>query len=97
MNLESNILMSSYLKSNFRQTSTHLIWVFLRLVGFNDCQVNNGGCSHLCLFRRVGVKCACPAGMELLADKKSCIGKCFYIYQHHVCHEDLSYLSGLHS
>ena len=79
MNLQSNILMSSNMNIDFRQTRVHLICVFLRLVGFNDCEVNNGGCSHLCLFRRVGVKCACPAGMELLADKKSCIGKHFQI------------------
>ncbi|KAL9955607.1 hypothetical protein ACROYT_G036952 [Oculina patagonica] len=40
--------------------------------GSNPCQRNNGGCSHLCLYRPSGVKCECPTGMELLADKKSC-------------------------
>ena len=46
--------------------------------GSNPCQKNNGGCSHLCLYRRRGVKCECPDGMEILADKKSCICKCTF-------------------
>ena len=25
-----------------------------------ECEVNNGGCSHLCLTTPVGKKCACP-------------------------------------
>ncbi|PFX32670.1 Low-density lipoprotein receptor-related protein 6 [Stylophora pistillata] len=40
--------------------------------GANPCQVNNGGCSYLCLFGPSGVKCECPTGMELLVDKKNC-------------------------
>ena len=43
--------------------------------GSNLCQHNNGGCSHLCLYRPSEVKCECPDGMELLADKKKCICK----------------------
>ena len=46
--------------------------------GSNPCQKNNGGCGHLCLYRRRGVKCECPDGMEILADKKSCICKCIF-------------------
>ncbi|XP_068671663.1 low-density lipoprotein receptor-related protein 6-like [Montipora foliosa] len=41
--------------------------------GSNPCQQDNGGCSHLCLYSPTGVKCECPDGMEILADKKSCI------------------------
>ncbi|KAL9955609.1 hypothetical protein ACROYT_G036957 [Oculina patagonica] len=41
--------------------------------GSNTCQRNNGECSHLCLFRPSGAKCECPTGMELLANKKTCI------------------------
>ncbi|XP_028413507.1 very low-density lipoprotein receptor-like isoform X2 [Dendronephthya gigantea] len=44
---------------------------------FNFCQDSNGGCSHLCLLsaqRRKSQRytCACPEGMFLLADNKSC-------------------------
>ena len=49
-------------------------------LGSNDCQRNNGNCSHLCLYRPLGVKCECPDGMELLADQKSCICKCFSVH-----------------
>lgn len=38
----------------------------------NMCQVNNGGCSHLCLRNRNGFKCACPTGNLMLADGKTC-------------------------
>ena len=42
--------------------------------GTNDCAGDeNGGCSHLCLQRPVGKICACPIGLELLADGKRCI------------------------
>lgn len=39
----------------------------------NMCQVNNGGCSHLCLRNSApGYACKCPTGMTLLADEKTC-------------------------
>nr|BAW33243.1 low density lipoprotein receptor-related protein 6 [Hemicentrotus pulcherrimus] len=42
-------------------------------LGTNSCGNNNGGCSHLCLYRPHGQICACPMGHELLADGKTCI------------------------
>jgi len=39
------------------------------------CHVNNGGCSHLCLLRAGGYSCACPTGIKLLEDKKTCADK----------------------
>lgn len=39
----------------------------------SNCQSNNGGCSHLCLYRPSRVQCACPAGMKLSTDKKTCM------------------------
>ncbi|KAJ7377405.1 hypothetical protein OS493_029303 [Desmophyllum pertusum] len=37
------------------------------------CRINNGGCSHLCLLAPGGkYKCACPNGVELEADNKTC-------------------------
>uniref|UniRef100_A0AAR2M3L2 EGF-like domain-containing protein n=1 Tax=Pygocentrus nattereri TaxID=42514 RepID=A0AAR2M3L2_PYGNA len=34
----------------------------------NECEVNNGGCSHICLDRPLGFVCDCPPGMRLLQD-----------------------------
>uniref|UniRef100_A0A665WA41 EGF-like domain-containing protein n=1 Tax=Echeneis naucrates TaxID=173247 RepID=A0A665WA41_ECHNA len=41
--------------------------------GTNGCAVENGGCSHLCFWRRQAVSCACPIGMELLSDLQTCV------------------------
>lgn len=43
------------------------------LLSANMCQVNNGGCSHLCLRNTApGYSCLCPTGMVLLEDNKTC-------------------------
>ncbi|XP_067906739.1 low-density lipoprotein receptor-related protein 6 isoform X2 [Heterodontus francisci] len=44
-----------------------------RILGTNPCAEDNGGCSHLCLYRPQGVRCACPIGLELIRDMKTCI------------------------
>ncbi|XP_066268020.1 low-density lipoprotein receptor-related protein 6-like isoform X1 [Branchiostoma lanceolatum] len=45
-----------------------------RTEGWNPCVENNGGCSHLCLYRPTGVSCGCPTGMELLnPDGRTCV------------------------
>lgn len=38
------------------------------------CSVKNGGCSHLCLLSPVKpyYQCACPTGVQLLEDNKTC-------------------------
>ncbi|XP_061406856.1 low-density lipoprotein receptor-related protein 6-like [Lethenteron reissneri] len=42
--------------------------------GTNACAgEENGGCSHLCLFRPAGLRCGCPLGQELLADARTCV------------------------
>ena len=39
----------------------------------NMCQVNNGGCSHLCLRNTApGYSCLCPTGVSLQTDGKTC-------------------------
>lgn len=43
------------------------------LLGSNPCAEANGGCSHLCLYRPQGLRCACPIGFELISDMKTCI------------------------
>ncbi|VTJ58187.1 Hypothetical predicted protein [Marmota monax] len=41
-------------------------------LGFNKCGSRNGGCSHLCLPRPSGFSCACPTGIQLKDDGKTC-------------------------
>lgn len=42
-----------------------------RQTGSNDCSVNNGGCSQLCLARPDGHSCSCP---DKRSNNKMCIG-----------------------
>ncbi|XP_053506614.1 low-density lipoprotein receptor-related protein 6 isoform X3 [Ictalurus furcatus] len=52
--------------------------------GTNACAENNGGCSHLCLFRPQGVACACPIGLELMGDMSTCIvPEAFLLFSRH--------------
>ncbi|XP_075884557.1 low-density lipoprotein receptor-related protein 4 isoform X1 [Nelusetta ayraudi] len=46
----------------------------LRQTVSNPCSVNNGGCSHLCLLAPPprGSSCACPTGINLQPDRKTC-------------------------
>ncbi|XP_034162680.2 low-density lipoprotein receptor-related protein 8 isoform X2 [Pangasianodon hypophthalmus] len=34
----------------------------------NECEVNNGGCSHHCVDQPLGFVCDCPSGMRLVQD-----------------------------
>ncbi|XP_068628058.1 low-density lipoprotein receptor-related protein 4 [Battus philenor] len=38
----------------------------------NRCGKNNGGCSHLCLLKPNGYSCACPTGLKLNKDGRTC-------------------------
>lgn len=40
--------------------------------GFNKCGRRNGGCTHLCLPRPNDTSCACPTGILLKGDGRSC-------------------------
>ncbi|XP_058248902.1 low-density lipoprotein receptor-related protein 1B isoform X4 [Hemibagrus wyckioides] len=43
----------------------------------HQCQVANGGCSHLCLLAPGGGhKCACPTNFYLASDGKTCLSNC---------------------
>uniref|UniRef100_A0A8C2WTY4 LDL receptor related protein 1 n=1 Tax=Cyclopterus lumpus TaxID=8103 RepID=A0A8C2WTY4_CYCLU len=46
-------------------------------VAGHPCQMNNGGCSNLCLISPGGgYKCACPTNFYLAADGKQCLSNC---------------------
>lgn len=52
--------------------------------GTNPCAENNGGCSHLCLYKPQGVQCGCPIGLELIADMRTCIvPEAFLLFSRH--------------
>uniref|UniRef100_A0A8B9LD61 Low density lipoprotein receptor-related protein 6 n=1 Tax=Astyanax mexicanus TaxID=7994 RepID=A0A8B9LD61_ASTMX len=52
--------------------------------GTNPCAENNGGCSHLCLYKPQGVACACPIGLELISDMSTCIvPEAFLLFSRH--------------
>ncbi|XP_076032620.1 low-density lipoprotein receptor-related protein 4-like isoform X2 [Oratosquilla oratoria] len=38
----------------------------------SPCDINNGGCSHLCLLKPGGYSCACPTGLLLRDDGHTC-------------------------
>ncbi|KAM3859172.1 low-density lipoprotein receptor-related protein 6 isoform 4-T4 [Diretmus argenteus] len=55
-----------------------------QVFGTNPCAENNGGCSHLCLYKPSGVQCGCPIGLELIADMRTCIvPEAFLLFSRH--------------
>lgn len=38
----------------------------------NPCAIRNGGCSHICLLKKHDYTCACPIGVKLTEDGKTC-------------------------
>ena len=45
-----------------------------------ECEVNNGGCSHLCLTTPLGKKCACPNDYELNEENQCAKPAAFLLY-----------------
>lgn len=62
-------------------------------LGKNPCNSStNGGCSDLCLLNTRDKSCACPTGVKLLPDRKTCeqgkrrkVWKRFLGYMHLIC------------
>ncbi|GBP17003.1 Low-density lipoprotein receptor-related protein 4 [Eumeta japonica] len=50
------------------------------------CGANNGGCSHLCLLKPNAFSCACPTGIKLQADGRTCrnVPTNYLIFAHRV-------------
>ncbi|KAK9870319.1 hypothetical protein WA026_006405 [Henosepilachna vigintioctopunctata] len=55
-------------------TNVMQVKIFHRTRKFTQtpCNNKNGGCSHLCLIKPQGYSCACPTGIKLKADGKTC-------------------------
>ena len=47
--------------------------------GWSPCAVQNGGCTHLCLFRQKSYVCACP---DIPDDKPCSTGKTYSTFNH---------------
>ena len=47
----------------------------LKITDIDECQNNNGGCSHKCTNKPGSYSCSCKPGYELKADKHGCKGK----------------------
>ena len=54
--------------------------------GENVCSHDNGGCSHLCIYRPAGKSpvCLCPRNMRLQVDNRTCvIPDAYLLYSRH--------------
>lgn len=74
---------SSYVSWSLSDLSFFLL---CSLVADHPCQVNNGGCSNLCLLSPGGsYKCACPTNFYLAADGRQCLSNCTASQVCHLC------------
>ena len=48
---------------------------FIFLLDFNECQLNNAGCEHICANSEGSYNCDCRKGFKLRDDKFGCEGK----------------------
>ena len=72
-NSRSFILISpNFIRIEIVYVSFLLVVSKFALLGSNSCSTNIGGCSHLCLLKPGGYVCACPTGIALQSDAKTC-------------------------
>ncbi|KAK3787581.1 hypothetical protein RRG08_025912 [Elysia crispata] len=69
-NMASNV---TKLRSNLKGVmDIHAVHIDGVETHVNRCGQNNGGCSHLCLPNPMGISCACPTGLLMKANGKTC-------------------------
>lgn len=66
-----------YSRMLFYPVCSHSTGLWIRIIFpivRTPCEVNNGGCSHLCLLAPLpkGYSCTCPTGINLQSDGKTC-------------------------
>lgn len=49
------------------------------IADINECDVNNGGCSHECVNTRGSYECICPKGFKVQMDQETCKGTALLI------------------
>lgn len=59
------------------------------LSDINECQLNNGGCQHVCTNNPGSYSCSCPQGYRISSDRKSCedINECHLRNGHGPCQD----------
>lgn len=63
----------------------------------NECEVNNGGCSHKCHYKKGVLSCSCPNGFELDNDTaKVCIDQNECLTNNGGCAHHCDNLNGTH-
>ena len=50
---------------------------YIIVADINECLINNGDCSQLCINQQGGAQCGCERGYRLSGDMKTCLGKSY--------------------
>ena len=64
-----------YLVWPSKENCIMLMIEFIFLLDFNECQLNNAGCEHICANSEGSYNCDCRKGFKLKDDKFGCEGK----------------------
>ena len=73
--MPSKSIIQPYKRTFYKLHNSFIISFSLKIYFFSvstPCDVNNGGCSHLCLLNSKGYVCTCPTGIALKEDNKTC-------------------------
>ncbi|CAH0549992.1 unnamed protein product [Brassicogethes aeneus] len=69
------------------QENLYILSTIPKKIGDSLCHLNNGNCSHICLVSHKASACACPVGMVLDADRRSCLKKLECEDNEFLCHK----------